>query len=189
MRADRIASLQTDASPLDQRELAVSPMLLDDEDQFGGERRRRWFGSGAYEIHDQSGKGEALAVKEQVFDRLAAAVDRVRTQLTLLHGADNADAMLASRAAGVVMRKLVNGVVATDNASAALSSQNELMRLVKAEVEESMGDDWAKLSAEQQVKLGRVWCVVDATTPAIAPASRRPALSRRGEATPPDTPS
>ena len=156
-RADRIASLQTDASPLDQRELAVAAMQVADVGADGRARRRRWYGAGAYEISDQSGKGEALAVKEQVFDRLSAAVERVRSRLVQLHGADDADAMIASRAAGVVMRKLVNGVLATGNASAALVCQKEIMLLVDKEIKEDMGEQWSALTKEQQHQIARVW--------------------------------
>ena len=62
--------------------------------------------------------------------------------------------------AGVTLRKLVGGVVTTDNASAALASQKELMLLVENLVKEEMGDDeWNKLTPQQQRKLVKVWCV------------------------------
>ena len=158
-RADSIASLQNDESPLDQRSLAVAPMQLDDMTPDGAARRRRWHGTGAYELSGKSGKDEADAVKAKVFDRLAAAVESVRTQLVLLHGATDADAILATKAAGATLKKLVGAILSTDNASAARMCQKELMLLVEKEMRAEMGDEWDKLTPEQQQKLVKVWCV------------------------------
>ena len=160
-RAERVASSQTDESPLDQREYAVMPMQIEIADADGGSRLERWSGTGAYENSHFTGKAQAIAVKEKVFGRLGDAHFAVQAALEKKYGPEKAKQIIDARAGGVTMRKLVGSVVATDNASAALTCQKELMALVETEVKNNMGDEeWAKLSTEQQQKLTRVWCVV-----------------------------
>ena len=123
----------------------------------GGVKRRAWSGTGAYEIADFTGAGEARAVKEQVFDTLADTLKRLHADMEQAHGKAVADATIGARAGGVTLRKLAGAVLATDNASAALKSQTELMKLIKESVKEDMGEEWENLATVEQEKLVKVW--------------------------------
>ena len=175
-RADRVAMQMCDATPWDQREFAAAPALLDEvitiEDGTKQRRRRRWVGTGAYEIADQSGKGEALAVKEKCYGRLRSAVEALRVVYTKRHGAAATDAALPA-ASDVRIAKLARGVFETDNASAATACAREVATLVEADVKDQLGEEeWAKLSEPEREGLVKMWCVMrslSAATPSEHP--------------------
>lgn len=156
-RCERVVDAQWDATPWGQREYQTTQYALEDTTPVGVKRRRMWCGAGAYEIADQSGAGEARAVKEQLFETFAETAKRLHAAMERKHGKAVADAAIDTKKGGITLRKLVGAVLATDNASAALTSQTELMKLVRQIVKDDMGDEWDKLTPAEQAKLVKVW--------------------------------
>ena len=145
---------QTDASPLNQRETAAT--ILDFETPDG--KSEKWCGVGAYEIHDQTAKGEADAIATRVVDRLAAGVDTLRKYYVEKYGEHAADEAIG-KAADVGLFKLAGGTIMTDGASAAIKEQEEIKALVRDSVKEQLGSEWDTMSPDEQAAAVRVWCV------------------------------
>ena len=165
-RAQRVASQQWDGSPIDTDGYIVAPMQLDTHTPDGSTKRERWSGVGAVQISDATSKGEALAVKMKVYDRLADRVAGLQSVLEKKYGAQEAERIINARAGGATLAKLAGGVTATDNASAAIASQRELWALLVEEVKERIGEDeYKKLAPDEQRKLTHVWCVAEANHP------------------------
>ena len=58
------------------------------------------------------------------------------------------------------MLKLAAGVTKTDGATPAIAEQREIAELVAASVKEHLGEQWDKMSPEEQEACVKVWFVV-----------------------------
>ena len=150
--------LETDCSPLNQKEMKVAQLHFknaDGEDEL-------FCGTGAVEIHDQTSAAEAKAVAEKVAGRLRSAVEMLRAYYVDRHG-ESAAAAAIGATSQVGLWKLarvdgVSGTLQTDGASAAVKEQEELMVLVKESVKEHLGEDeWNKLPPDEQEASVKVW--------------------------------
>ena len=119
-------------------------------------KSEKWSGTGAYEIHDQTAKGEADAIAERVVGRLSSAVDALRTYYVKKYGEAAADAAIG-KADHVGLFKLAGGTTMTDGASAAVKEQEEIKALVAESVKQHLGDEWESMSPDEQDAAVRVW--------------------------------
>ena len=147
--------LLTDCSPLNQREIKVAQLAIEKS----AKELETWCGTGAFEISDQSSKAEAAAVAEKVFGRLSKSVDMLRDFFVKKHGAAAADAAMGA-GTDVGLFKLATGVTKTDGATPAIAEQREIAALVAASVKEHLGEQWDKMSPEEQEACVKVWFVV-----------------------------
>jgi hypothetical protein len=115
----RVRWSANDASPLHQRELAVTVALLEDKDGAAV----LWSMTGGYQISDQSSKAEAEAAAVEI-RRLDAVADKFREVLARKQGLAP-----ARRASGLA--KFGGGVMSTDGAANALKFSDEFAAIVK----------------------------------------------------------
>ena len=119
---------------------------------------RDWHLAGVYETADSTAYGEALAIKEKCFDRMALCLRNLRAIYERAHGVDEADAVLPA-ADSVGMHCLANTVGIADNASTAQKCiRTDTALPVNAAVREHMGEDkWKDLTSDEQDQAGKIY--------------------------------
>ena len=142
----RIVCAGTDASPVDQSEVATFNGRLENKD---GSMTDLIIG-GAYRVSDTTALGESNAA-ENMFARRALELDAVIEAYATLYSKAEAEAALPD-SANIGLHQLGGGgVIITDNASAALKGARVLSELVAKAVKEKMGEEWETM-AEDEVR-------------------------------------
>jgi hypothetical protein len=96
-----------------------------------------WSGAGAYEISDQSGKGEAKAFVNKSIGRMRSSMSKMQAVL-LRNGGCNGGVDWAAR---ISVARLAGTVIMTDGTSAALVEQKEIGKQVYVAVREEYGGE------------------------------------------------
>ena len=146
-----------DASPLDGRELGETVARVQSLVR-GNVILRDTHLAGCYQTADSSSRGEALAIKEKCFDRMALVLRQLRSIHEKKHGAEATDAALPA-ADSVGMHRLAKTVGIGDNAAAAQKAiRTEAAQLVSDAVREHMGEEkWAALQPDEQKEAGKLY--------------------------------
>ena len=131
--SDRIMCAGTDATPVNTTELAT----FNGRVELKGSTLDLLF-SGCYEVPDQSGVGEGSMTKT-ILQRRATELEGVITAYAAAHGEQAALAALPM-SANIGLHQLKQGVVITDNASAALAGHRHIAKLIAEAVKDKLGD-------------------------------------------------
>jgi hypothetical protein len=155
---DAVIAVQTDASPAGNgKQMAVAPIKLNR----GAETGSSVLMTGAYELHDVTGEGEATAMLDS-YDMVRRKGLALREFIAKscdadLDGLPSVDEFSKIRAA-----MFAHAVMATDGAATAIKSEKITEEMVAADTrkayDEAKGDGaFAKLKPQEQQKLTLMW--------------------------------